>query len=36
MFLSNNVETHKWLSKGGVTKTILFIIVPEHLVLDAQ
>ena len=36
MFLSNNVEVHKHLARGGEPKTALVILVPEHLVPDAK
>lgn len=35
-FLSNNVEAHKYFSRGGKNKHILVILVPEHLVSDAR
>ena len=36
LFLSNNVEAHKHLARGGKPKTALVILVPEHLVPDAK
>ena len=37
VFLSNNAEAHRHLAQGsGEKKHTLIIIVPEHLVLDAQ
>jgi len=36
MFLSNNKDVHKHLSRGGKSKNVLVILVPEHLVQDAQ
>lgn len=35
-FLSNNTETHSYLARGGIPKQVLIILVPEHLVHDAQ
>ena len=34
-FLSDNVEVHKYFSRGGKMKRALVILVPEHLVSDA-
>ena len=31
-FLSNNVEAHRHLARGGTQKHVLVILVPEHLV----
>jgi hypothetical protein len=36
MFLSNNEDTHKHLARGGKPKTVLVILVPEHLLPDAK
>jgi len=36
LFLSNNVEAHQHLARGGDTKDVLVILVPEHLVSDAR
>ncbi len=36
LFLSNNVEAHKHLSRGGAPKHVLVVLVPEHLVPDAR
>ena len=36
LFLSNNVEAHKHLSRGGASKHVLVVLVPEHLVPDAR
>ncbi len=33
--LSNNVEAHEHLARGGKPKTVLVILVPEHVVHDA-
>lgn len=35
-FLSNNIEAHTHLAKGGKAKDVLVILVPEHLVPDAK
>ena len=35
-FLSNNAEAHHHFSRGGKSKHILVIVVPEHLVSDAR
>jgi hypothetical protein len=35
IFLSNNTEAHEHLARGGKKKTVLIILVPEHLVNDA-
>jgi len=35
-FLSNNAEAHKFLARGGKSKNVLIILVPEHLVQDAR
>lgn len=35
-FLSNNAEAHKHLARGGQSKHVLVILVPEHLVQDAK
>ncbi len=35
IFLSNNAEAHEHLARGGKPKTVLVILVPEHLVHDA-
>lgn len=34
-FLSENIEVHKHLARGGKPKRTLVILVPEHLVADA-
>ena len=36
LFLSNNVEAHQCLSRGGAPKHVLVVLVPEHLVPDAR
>lgn len=36
LFLSNNIEAHKHLARGGKPKHLLVILVPEHLVSDAR
>ena len=36
LFLSNNIEAHTCLARGGSTKNVLVILVPEHLVSDAR
>lgn len=36
IFLSNNVEAHKYLARSGKQKDVLVILVPEHLVPDAR
>jgi len=36
IFLSNNVEAHKFLARSGKPKDVLVILVPEHLVPDAR
>lgn len=36
MFLSNNVEAHSRLARGGKSKSTLVVLVPEHLVTDAR
>jgi len=36
IFLSNNAEAHKHLSRGGEIKDVLVVLVPEHLVQDAR
>lgn len=36
IFLSNNVEAHKFLARSGKSKDVLVILVPEHLVSDAR
>ena len=36
IFLSNNVEAHKYLARSGKLKDVLVILVPEHLVPDAR
>ncbi len=36
LFLSSNREAHGYLARGGEPKHILVILVPEHLVNDAQ
>jgi hypothetical protein len=35
-FLSNNIEVHEQLARGGSKKETLLILVPEHLVPDAR
>lgn len=35
-FLSNNSEVHKNLCRGGKSKDVLVVLVPEHLVTDAR
>ena len=35
-FLSNNNEAHKFFARGGPAKSTLVVLVPEHLVRDAQ
>ena len=35
-FLSNNAEAHEWLARGGEQKSVMVILVPEHLVADAR
>lgn len=35
-FISNNSETHLNLSKGGLMKQTLVVLVPEHLINDAK
>eukprot|EP00930_Biecheleria_cincta_P037281 TRINITY_DN25573_c0_g1_i1.p1 TRINITY_DN25573_c0_g1~~TRINITY_DN25573_c0_g1_i1.p1 ORF type:complete len:2388 (+),score=410.29 TRINITY_DN25573_c0_g1_i1:162-7325(+) len=35
IFLSSNAEAHACLSRGGKLKTVLVVLVPEHLVTDA-
>eukprot|EP00978_Attheya_sp_CCMP212_P000106 scaffold206_cov54-Attheya_sp.AAC.3 len=35
-FISNNIEVHKHLARGGKRKNVLIILVPEHLVTDAR
>eukprot|EP00928_Gymnodinium_smaydae_P100356 TRINITY_DN9823_c2_g4_i1.p1 TRINITY_DN9823_c2_g4~~TRINITY_DN9823_c2_g4_i1.p1 ORF type:complete len:2328 (+),score=476.05 TRINITY_DN9823_c2_g4_i1:208-6984(+) len=36
LFLSNNIEAHTRLARGGQMKNVLVILVPEHLVPDAK
>lgn len=36
IFLSNNIEAHKYLARSGNAKDTLVILVPEHLVADAR
>jgi hypothetical protein len=36
VFLSNNTEAHTCLRRDGKKKNMLVILVPEHLVHDAQ
>lgn len=36
IFLSNNVEAHHHLKRGGEEKDVLVILVPEHLLSDAR
>lgn len=36
IFLSNNIEAHKYLARGGEKKDTLIILVPEHLLPDAR
>jgi hypothetical protein len=36
MFLSNNVEAHTRLARGGKSKHVLVVLVPEHLLADAR
>jgi hypothetical protein len=36
LFLSNNIEAHKYLARSGKRKGVLVILVPEHLVQDAR
>lgn len=36
IFLSDNVEAHARFARGGEAKHVLVILVPEHLVHDAQ
>ena len=36
MFLSNNAEAHRHLARGGKSKNVLVVLVPEHLVADAR
>lgn len=36
IFLSNNIEAHQHLARGGKKKDVLVILVPEHLVNDAR
>eukprot|EP00536_Pseudo-nitzschia_multiseries_P000059 jgi/Psemu1/321429/estExt_fgenesh1_pg.C_20043 len=35
-FLSNNIEVHQNLCRGGKKKDVLVVLVPEHLVTDAR
>ena len=35
-FLSNNAEAHAHLARGGESKHVLIMLVPEHLVPDAR
>ena len=35
-FLSNNAAAHEWLARGGKSKHVLVVLVPEHLVQDAR
>lgn len=36
IFLSNNIEAHKFFARSGKPKDMLVILVPEHLVPDAR
>lgn len=36
IFLSNNLDAHEQLRRGGQSKNVLVVLVPEHLVPDAQ
>ena len=36
IFLSNNLEAHRYFARGSLPKHVLVILVPEHLVNDAQ
>jgi superfamily II DNA or RNA helicase len=36
IFLSNNADAHKFLARSGMPKTVLILVVPEHLVADAR
>ena len=36
IFLSNNIEAHRYFARGGQQKHSLIVLVPEHLVSDAQ
>ena len=35
-FLSTNAEAHRHLARGGPSKHVLIVLVPEHLVADAR
>ena len=35
-FLSNNAEAHEHFARGGQSKHVLVVLVPEHLVQDAK
>ena len=36
MFLSNNAQAHRHFARGGKSKNVLVVLVPEHLVADAR
>lgn len=36
IFLSNNIEAHRYFSRDGEKKDTLVVLVPEHLVSDAR
>ena len=36
IFLSDNLEAHRYLARGGENKDTMVILVPEHLVPDAK
>ena len=35
-FLSNNAEAHRAFARGGESKNVMIVLVPEHLVHDAR